>query len=106
MQTLAAYFPQGVNPSKTDVRAFFADIFSGAGGALTLAQLLILWRRTITRMERLFATGTGTPGQVLHGLTIACGTGAITITLAQREGKKPMTPDDFLRGFALPNHLA
>lgn len=52
------------------------------------------------------ATGTGTPGQVLHGLTIACGTGAITITLAQREGKKPMTPDDFLRGFALPNHLA
>ena len=52
------------------------------------------------------ATGTGTPGQVLHGLTIACGTGALTITLAQREGKKPMTPDDFLRGFALPNHLA
>jgi methionyl-tRNA formyltransferase len=52
------------------------------------------------------ATGTGTPGQVLHGLTIACGTGAITITLAQREGKKPMAPDDFLRGFALPNHLA
>ncbi len=43
---------------------------------------------------------------MLHGLTIACGRGAITITLAQREGKKPMTPDDFLRGFALPNHLA
>jgi methionyl-tRNA formyltransferase len=52
------------------------------------------------------ATGAGTPGQVLDGLTIACGTGAITITLAQREGKKPMTPDDFLRGFALPSHLA
>lgn len=52
------------------------------------------------------ATGTGTPGEVLHGLTIACGTGALTITLAQREGKKPMTPDDFLRGFALPGHLA
>jgi methionyl-tRNA formyltransferase len=52
------------------------------------------------------AAGAGTPGQVLHGLTIACGTGAITVTLAQREGKKPMTPDDFLRGFALPSHLS
>jgi len=52
------------------------------------------------------ATGAGTPGQVLDGLIIACGSGAITITLAQREGKKPMTPDDFLRGFALPSHLA
>ena len=30
------------------------------------------------------ATGTGTPGQVLHGLTIACGSGAITITRWRR----------------------
>ena len=48
------------------------------------------------------AQGQGQPGHVLHGLTIACGSGAIEITLAQREGKKPMSPDDFLRGFALP----
>ena len=52
------------------------------------------------------APGAGAPGQVLSGLTVACGAGAVEITLAQREGKKPMTPADFLRGFALPPHLA
>lgn len=51
------------------------------------------------------ANGDGAPGQVLHGLTIACGTGAIEVTLAQREGKKPMAPEDFLRGFNLPDVL-
>jgi methionyl-tRNA formyltransferase len=51
------------------------------------------------------APGSGAPGQVLDGLTIACGTGAVQITLAQREGKRPMEPDDFLRGFALPDRL-
>lgn len=51
-------------------------------------------------------TGTGAPGQVLHGLTIACGVGAIEITLAQREGRKPMPPEEFLRGFTLPPILA
>lgn len=51
------------------------------------------------------ATGQGAPGQVLSGLTIACGTGAVTIALAQREGKRAMAPDDFLRGFALPDRL-
>jgi methionyl-tRNA formyltransferase len=45
------------------------------------------------------AEGQGAPGQVLGGLTIACGTGAVEITLAQREGKRPMPPQDFLRGF-------
>ncbi len=52
------------------------------------------------------AEGQGTAGQVLHGLTIACGSGAVDITLAQREGKKPQSPTDFLRGFALPAQLA
>ncbi len=47
----------------------------------------------------------GAPGQVLHGLTIACGTGAIKVTLAQREGKKAMPPEDFLRGTPLPEIL-
>lgn len=46
--------------------------------------------------------GQGAPGAVLSGLTIACGQGAVEITLAQREGKRAMQPDDFLRGFALP----
>jgi methionyl-tRNA formyltransferase len=44
------------------------------------------------------AQGTGQPGQVLRGLTIACGTGAVEITLAQREGKRAMPAADFLRG--------
>jgi methionyl-tRNA formyltransferase len=52
------------------------------------------------------APGQGAPGQVLGGLTVACGTGAVEITLAQREGKRPMPPEDFLRGFALPDRLA
>ncbi|HCZ01178.1 MAG: methionyl-tRNA formyltransferase [Rhodobacterales bacterium RIFCSPHIGHO2_02_FULL_62_130] len=46
--------------------------------------------------------GQGAPGQVLHGLTIACGTGAVEITQAQREGKRPASAADFLRGFTLP----
>jgi len=51
------------------------------------------------------ATGQGKPGEVLSGLTIACGDGAIEVTLAQREGKRPMAPGDFLRGFSLPDVL-
>ena len=51
------------------------------------------------------AAGQGAPGQVLGGLTVACGTGAVEITLAQREGKRAMAPEDFLRGFALPQSL-
>lgn len=52
------------------------------------------------------ATGEGAPGQVLGGLVIACGTGAVEITLAQREGKRATTAVDFLRGFALPDRLS
>jgi methionyl-tRNA formyltransferase len=51
------------------------------------------------------APGGGTPGQVLHGLTIACGTGAVEITLAQREGKRPMPTSEVLRGLSLPPSL-
>ena len=51
------------------------------------------------------ATGSGTPGQVLHGLTVACGLGAVEITHAQREGKRPATSADLLHGFPLPDRL-
>ncbi len=51
------------------------------------------------------AKGAGRPGQVLHGLTIACGTGAVEVTLAQREGKRALPADEFLRGFAGLSHL-
>ena len=50
--------------------------------------------------------GSGVPGQVLSGLTIACGTGAVEVTLAQREGKRAMTAGDILRGWVLPDHLS
>jgi hypothetical protein len=49
----------GVNPSLPDCRQFFDDIFSGAGGTNTRANLLALWKRLATRAEKLYATGTG-----------------------------------------------
>ena len=48
------------------------------------------------------AAGQGAPGQVLGGLTVACGEGAVEITLAQREGKRAMRPEELLRGLDLP----
>ena len=49
--------------------------------------------------------GEGAPGQVLGGFRVACGTGALEITEAQRAGKKPMRADDLMRGWALPPRL-
>ena len=49
--------------------------------------------------------GGGQPGEVLGGLCIACGTGAVEIVEAQREGRRPMRADDLLRGMALPARL-
>ena len=46
---------------------------------------------------------TGAPGQVVDGLVIACGEGAIEVLRAQRPGKRAMDADDFLRGFDLPD---
>ena len=51
------------------------------------------------------APGAGTPGQVLHGFTIACGDGAVEIVQAQREGKRPMPAAEVLKGLKLPPHL-
>jgi len=45
--------------------------------------------------------GDGKPGQVLSGLTIACGTGAIEVTRAQIEGKGGQSGADFLNGTRL-----
>lgn len=54
-----AAWNETVDPSRTDQRAFFDDVFSVAAGASTRAALLILWKRLATRAEKLFATGTG-----------------------------------------------
>ena len=51
------------------------------------------------------ADGSGQPGTVLEGLTVACGSGAVRITRAQRQGKRPMNEAEFLRGYALPKSL-
>ena len=50
--------------------------------------------------------GNGTPGEVLSGMTIACGSGAVEVLVAQREGKRPMAAADLLRGLTLPARLA
>lgn len=43
--------------------------------------------------------GSGEPGEVLDDkLTIACGEGAVRLIELQREGKKPMSAEEFLRG--------
>ena len=51
------------------------------------------------------AAGQGRAGQVLAGFTIACGHGAVEITMAQREGKKPMAAEAVLQGLILPEQL-
>lgn len=59
LQTIAVYLKDGVNPSIASNRAFFDDVFSGAGGTNTRAALLILWKRPARLIEKIFATGTG-----------------------------------------------
>jgi len=52
------------------------------------------------------AEGSGTPGQVLNGLVVACGDGAIEVLAAQRPGKRAMQAQDFLRGFDMPDRVS
>lgn len=53
-----------VDPSKSNVRQAFADIFSGAGAAAVAnrAHTTAVSRRVATVGEKIFATGTGTSG--------------------------------------------
>lgn len=48
------------------------------------------------------AEGQGRPGEVLHGLIVACGQGAVEVLEAQREGKRPASARDILNGMQLP----
>ncbi|MBQ1202422.1 MAG: methionyl-tRNA formyltransferase [Loktanella sp.] len=52
------------------------------------------------------AQGDAAPGKVLDGFTIACATGAVTVTAAQREGKRAMPATEVLRGLSLGDRLA
>ncbi len=49
--------------------------------------------------------GRGAPGDVLAGLTIACGDTAIEVTEIQREGKRAMSAEEALRGFNLGGRM-
>ncbi|MDJ0638339.1 MAG: methionyl-tRNA formyltransferase [Paracoccaceae bacterium] len=51
------------------------------------------------------AEGMGQPGAHLGGFRIACGDGAVQVLEAQRQGKRPMSGHDILRGLALPDRL-
>lgn len=62
LQVIAQYAPNGLNPSRSDRRAGFQDIFSVAGAVNTRNALDALWRRSATRIERLFADTSGGNG--------------------------------------------
>ncbi len=48
------------------------------------------------------ADGSGEPGELLDsGIHVACGTGAVRILRLQRSGRRPMEPEEFLRGFRI-----
>jgi methionyl-tRNA formyltransferase len=54
-------------------------------------------------LEGEFTAGAGSPGEVLDDrMTVACGEGALRLTRLQRAGGRPMSANDFLRGFHLP----
>ena len=59
LQTIAQYFVAGYNAALLDVRQMFNDIWSGAGGSTTRANLLVLWKRSALLGEKIFASGTG-----------------------------------------------
>ena len=44
------------------------------------------------------AVGAGAPGEVLDGLTVACGAGAVRVLAVQRAGRGAMEAEAFLRG--------
>ena len=72
------------------------------GGFLVWEVLRDYTRETVT-----LASGAGklAPGTVLGGFTIACGTGAVRITRAQRAGRGAMDGTEILRGLNLPARL-
>ncbi|NDR56857.1 methionyl-tRNA formyltransferase [Aliiruegeria sabulilitoris] len=49
--------------------------------------------------------GNGAAGTVLGGFRVACGSGAIEVLEAQRQGKRPMPAEEILRGLSLPDKL-
>ena len=80
LQVLSAYSGGTQNMGRLDRRAAFDAVFSAAGGVITRASMLIVWKRPATRSEALFATGTGTDA-VPGALVVE---GALSLTDVQR----------------------
>ena len=57
-------------------------------------------------LRAITAEGSDQPGTHLGGFRIACGTGAVQVLEAQRQGKRPMKIEDLLRGVTMPERLA
>ncbi len=57
--------------------------------------------RRLKLLRSRLAEGSGTPGAVLDGLTVACGSGAVEITELQAEGRARQPAEAFLRGRAV-----
>ena len=91
--------PNGFNPAVQDDRSLFGSLFSVSGAAGTRANLLAAWQRTATRMEKLFATGTGTQvtGDLNTDGTVTAGSPA---TLAVDGSVNPLTAQDVLNAWA------
>lgn len=66
---------------------------------------IMLGSERIKLLQSRVVQGSGQPGEVISGFTIACGEGAVEIITAQREGKRPMPASEILRGLTLPKHL-
>jgi methionyl-tRNA formyltransferase len=59
----------------------------------------------VRALRSTLAAGQGAPGEILEGLTIACGAGAVRLLTVQREGKAPMDAAAFLRGTTVTRAL-
>lgn len=77
--------------------------FPGAWCEMAGERVKLLHSRALPNLSGL--AGQILEGQVLRGLIIACGTGALEVLQAQRPGKKASKIQDFLRGFILPDHV-
>ena len=73
------------------------SVFPGAWTTADGARLKLLRSRVVQ--------GEGVPGQVLRGLVVACGGGAVEVLEAQREGKRAASAEEVLRGFVVPGRL-
>lgn len=84
------------------VRAF--DPFPGASTSAR-AETIKIWQCAVIDTPAATTADPSTPGQVVavdtQGITVACGAGALQLTVLQRAGGKRLAAADFLRGFDL-----